>query len=73
MRSYEASIEKRVSALIDDVAVRDRFGLVNDVAAPLPTPARRAAAGPAAAGGTAGAAVGSVRGPASLGAIPGAA
>jgi len=36
MRSYETSIEKRVSALIDDVATRDRFDLVHDIAAPLP-------------------------------------
>ncbi len=36
MRSYEASIEKRVGALIDEVATRDRFDLVHDIAAPLP-------------------------------------
>ena len=36
MRSYEASIEKRVGALIDDVATRDRFDFVHDIAAPLP-------------------------------------
>ena len=36
MRSYETSIEKRVGALIDDVATRDQFDLVHDVAAPLP-------------------------------------
>jgi len=36
MRTYETSIEKRVGALIDRVATRDRFDLVHDVAAPLP-------------------------------------
>jgi cytochrome P450 len=36
MRSYEASIEKRVGALIDVAATRDRFDLVHDIAAPLP-------------------------------------
>ncbi len=36
MRSYETSIEKRVGALIDDVATRDHFDFVHDIAAPLP-------------------------------------
>lgn len=36
MRTYEASIEKRVGALIDAVAMRDRFDFVHDLAAPLP-------------------------------------
>lgn len=36
MRTYETSIEKRVGALIDQVATRDRFDFVHEIAAPLP-------------------------------------